>query len=94
LQDAADTVVLFDPDWMKKNQDQAFCRVHRQGQTGPTYLHLLYDPANPIERDIILRQDARGRVMQMSWDVSTESAEKERERKDLQAQLMDAKSAV
>jgi hypothetical protein len=72
----ADTIVLFDPEWIKKDQDQAFACIYRQGQTKQTYLYLLYNSANPIEYNIISRQNACSRITEMSWKVSTEEAEK------------------
>ena len=70
----ANVVYAFDPEWMKKDQMQAFGRVHRSGQKKDTLLYLLYDPDNPIEQKIIARQRARGLVADTSWAVSALAA--------------------
>lgn len=69
--------VMFDPLWMRKDQRQAFARVHRTGQKRDTYLYLLHCPGNPVERDIILRQRKRKDLGDMTWGVTTGQLEAE-----------------
>jgi hypothetical protein len=62
-----------------------------------THLYLLWDPANPIERDIIRRQNARGWITEMSWEVSAEEAEKmwvRQRRRDRQEEMLRAAEDV
>jgi SNF2 family DNA or RNA helicase len=73
----ASHVVLFDLLWMRKDQEQAFCRVHRYPQTRETKLYLLHSPGNPIERDCLERQSTRGQLGEMTWQVTTGEAEAE-----------------
>jgi SNF2-related domain len=82
---AANNFVLFDPLWMVKEQRQAFARVHRTGQKRQTHLTLLYAEGNPIERDILKRQQARTEVGEMTWKVSTGEMEKAQRRAERKA---------
>jgi hypothetical protein len=74
---AASNVVLFDLLWMRKDQEQAFCRVHRFPQERETKLYLLYSPGNPIERGCLERQRRRGQLGELTWQVTTGEAEAE-----------------
>lgn len=61
---AANNFVLFDLLWMVKEQRQAFARVHRTSQKRETHLTR---GRNPVERDILKRQQARTEVGEMTW---------------------------
>jgi len=61
---------------MAKDQKQALIRVYRTSQTRPTHLFLLYTKGNPIERDILKRQQARTKVGEITWKVSTGDIER------------------
>ena len=74
---AANNFVLFDPLWVQRDQTQAFARVHRTGQKRQTNLYLLYSPGNPVEWAILKRQQARGLVGEMTWQVTTGEVEQE-----------------
>ncbi len=90
---SANVFVLFDPLWMKKEQMQAFARVHRTGQGRRTHLYLLYSLGNPIERDILKRQEARGLVGEMTWQVTTGAAEEEQLKEERRVQKEARKKA-
>ena len=65
---------------MQREQNQAFARVHRQGQTRETHLILMYSNGNPVERRILERQRNRTDIGDMTWTVTTGDIEKEQRR--------------
>ncbi|KAG7263430.1 hypothetical protein CRUP_015530, partial [Coryphaenoides rupestris] len=63
---AADTVIIFDSDWVEPQADlQAQDRCHRIGQTKPVVVYRLVT-ANTIDQKILERASAKRRLEQMS----------------------------
>ncbi|KAJ3555068.1 hypothetical protein NPX13_g10438 [Xylaria arbuscula] len=67
----ANYVVMVEPAFAKQIEDQAFHRVHRQGQQATTHLFSLYSLWNPAEVIVRSRQDTRSKLLldESVWQV-------------------------
>jgi hypothetical protein len=63
--------ILVDLDYTLKAHKQAFGRVHRTGQKHNTKLLLFHTPGNPVENNIMERQDSRREIGDLTWKVTT-----------------------
>jgi len=56
-------MILLEPQWLKRDQAQAFSRIIRISQRNPkTYTYLLYNRRDPTEAFIRKRQKRRGEL--------------------------------
>ncbi|TLD18415.1 hypothetical protein PspLS_10200 [Pyricularia sp. CBS 133598] len=69
----ANYLVLTGLGWRKRDNKQAFYRIHRAGQTLDTHLHLIVSRGNPAERRIWARHSGGKVAGQTAWEVFAEN---------------------
>ncbi|TLD07573.1 hypothetical protein PgNI_10976 [Pyricularia grisea] len=69
----ANYLVLTGLGWRKRDNKQAFYRIHRAGQTLETHLHLLVSRGNPAERRIWARHSGGQISRETAWKVFAEN---------------------
>ncbi|TLS22209.1 uncharacterized protein PpBr36_09975 [Pyricularia pennisetigena] len=69
----ANYLVLTGLGWRKRDNKQAFYRIHRAGQILDTHLHLIVSRGNPAERRIWARHSGGKVASQTAWKVFAEN---------------------
>lgn len=69
----ANYLVLTGLGWRKRDNKQAFYRIHRAGQTLETHLHLIVSRGNPAERRIWARHSGGKVASETAWKVFAEN---------------------
>ena len=65
---AAQRLILLEPEWLKRDEDQVKKRINRIGQMKPTYTYSLHCPESTVEVTIFDRHARREALRKLALD--------------------------